>query len=134
MACHFDLAEQVDPAAVAATVRAALQRSDLEDGAGPVALAFRWSGDPSHARLGALASGICAALPHTLADALPLVLLIDGDIAMSLGRLIRNETAPGANVIAVDGVALQAFDYVDIGRRIEVTNAVPIVIKSLLFK
>jgi ethanolamine utilization protein EutA len=53
---------------------------------------------------------------------------------MSLGRLIRNETAPGANIIAIDGVALKAFDYVDIGRRIEVTNAVPIIIKSLLFR
>jgi ethanolamine utilization protein EutA len=134
VACHFNLAERVDPAAVAAAVRAALQRSDIEDGSGPVALAFPWSGDPSHARLGALASGICAALPRTLADAFPLVLLIDGDVAMSLGRLIRNETAPGTKVIAIDGVALKAFDYVDIGRRIAVTNAVPIIIKSLLFR
>ena len=65
----------------------------------------------------ALAAGICAALPRTLASALPLVLLIDGDIAMSLGRVIRHETAPGANVIAIDGVQLKQFDYVDIGRR-----------------
>jgi ethanolamine utilization protein EutA len=115
-------------------VRAALKHADITEGSAPVAVAFPWNGDPAHARLAAVASGICAALPQTLANALPLVLLIDGDIAMSLGRLIRNETAPGANVIAVDGVALQAFDYVDIGRRIEVTNAVPIVIKSLLFK
>ena len=77
---------------------------------------------------------MCAALPRTLASGLPLVLLIDGDIAMSLGRLIRIETAPGADVIAIDGVALKAFDYVDIGRRIELTNAVPIIIKSLLFR
>jgi ethanolamine utilization protein EutA (predicted chaperonin) len=62
------------------------------------------------------------------------VLRIGGDIAMSLGRLIRNEVASAAHVIAIDGVALKAFDYVDIGRRIEVTNAVPIVIKSLLFR
>ena len=65
---------------------------------------------------------------------MPLVLLIDGDIGMSLGRLIRNEIAPGANVIAIDGVQLKQFDYVDIGRVVEITNVVPIVIKSLLFK
>jgi ethanolamine utilization protein EutA len=98
-----------------------------------VALAFPWHGDPSHARLAALAAGICAALPKTIADGLPLVLLIDGDVAMSLGRIIRQEIAPSANVIAVDGVQLKQFDYVDIGRIIDVTNVVPIIIKSLLF-
>ena len=99
-----------------------------------MALAFPWSGDPSHARLAALATGLCAALPKTLAAGLPVVLLIDGDVGMSLGRIIRSEIAPGADVIAIDGVQLKQFDYVDIGRVIEVTNVVPIIIKSLLFK
>ena len=36
--------------------------------------------------------------------------------------------------VYVDGVQLKAFDYVDIGNVIEVTNVVPIIIKSLLFK
>jgi ethanolamine utilization protein EutA len=135
----FDIAAPIDAApidaeTVAAAVRTALRSADVEEGSSPIALAFPWRGDPAHARLAALAAGICAALPRTLASALPLVLLIDGDIAMSLGRLIRNETAPGANVIAIDGVQLKAFDYVDIGRRIDVTNVVPIIIKSLLFK
>jgi ethanolamine utilization protein EutA len=130
----FDLTEPIDAAAVAAAVRTALRWADIEEGSSPVALAFPWRGDPAHARLAALAAGICAALPRTLASALPLVLLIDGDIAMSLGRLISNETAPGANVIAIDGVQLKSLDYVDIGRRIDVTNVVPIIIKSLLFK
>ena len=63
-----------------------------------------------------------------------MVLLIDGDVGKSLGRVIRNEIAPGAHVIALDGVQLKQFDYVDIGRVIELTNAVPVIIKSLLFK
>jgi ethanolamine utilization protein EutA len=134
IACDFALGAQIDKAAIAATVRAALARSDIEEGSSPVALAFAWHGDPAHARLAALAAGISAALPRTLAGALPLVLLIDGDIAMSLGRVIRHEIAPGANVIAIDGVALKQFDYVDIGRLIELTNVVPVIIKSLLFK
>jgi ethanolamine utilization protein EutA len=37
-------------------------------------------------------------------------------------------------VMAIDGVQLKEFDYADIGSVIEVTNVVPIVIKSLLFK
>src|SRR5215510_12589772 len=76
-------------------------------------------------------------VPRQLEDACApdeAALLIDGDVGMSLGRIICTEIAPGAEVIAIDGVQLKQFDYVDIGRVIEVTNVVPIIIKSLLFK
>jgi ethanolamine utilization protein EutA len=134
IACSFDLADEVDAHAVTDAVRHALAQSDIAEGEATVALAFPWHGDPLHRRMHAVAEGICAALPKSLTAGLPLVLLIDGDIGMSLGRVIRHEVAPGADVIAVDGVALRQFDYVDIGRMIEVTNVVPIIIKSLLFK
>ena len=120
--------------AVAATIREGLSLADIEEGSRPVALAFPWRGDPVHARLHALAEGLCAALPHTIAGKLPVVLLIDGDVGMSLGRIVRHEVAPNANVLAIDGVQLKRFDYVDIGRVVDLTNVVPVVIKSLLFK
>jgi ethanolamine utilization protein EutA (predicted chaperonin) len=62
------------------------------------------------------------------------VLLIDGDVGMSLGRIVHHEAAPGANVIAIDGVQLTRLDYVDIGGVIETTNVVIVIIKSLLFR
>jgi ethanolamine utilization protein EutA len=134
LALSLELGDAIDAGAVTASCRAALAQADISDGSGPVAFAFAWRGDPAHARLHALAAGICAAVPTTVAAGLPLVLLVDGDVAMSLGRIIRNEIAPGANVIAIDGVQLKQFDYVDIGRLIEATNVVPVIIKSLLFK
>ncbi len=134
VACHFDLPQTIDPAAVTDAVRKGLGQSDIEDGAAPLALSFSWHGDPSHARLHAVATGIAAALPKTIAAGMPVVLLIDGDVGKSLGRVICNEAAPGAHVIALDGVQLKQFDYVDIGQMIELTNAVPVIIKSLLFK
>jgi ethanolamine utilization protein EutA len=133
LALSLDLGEQIEADAVAAACRAALAQADIQDGAGAVAFALAWRGDPAHARLHALAAGICAAVPATIAAGQPLVLLVDGDIAMSLGRIIRNEIAASANVIAIDGVQLKQFDYVDIGRVIDVTNVVPVIIKSLLF-
>jgi ethanolamine utilization protein EutA len=134
LACNFALGDDVDAAAIADAVRVALSRADFAEGESPVALSFPWHGDPSHARLYAVAAGICAALPRTLAEEMPLVLLIDGDVGKSLGRVIRHEIAPNADVIAIDGVQLKEFDYVDIGSVIELTNVVPIIIKSLLFK
>jgi ethanolamine utilization protein EutA (predicted chaperonin) len=133
LACDFALGDEIAPDAISAAVRGALSRADFAEGESPVALSFPWRGDPSHVRLHAVASGICAALPRTIAEGMPLVLLIDGDVGKSLGRVIRHEVAPRADVIAIDGVQLKAFDYVDIGSVIRVTNVVPIIIKSLLF-
>ncbi|HEY2184914.1 MAG TPA: ethanolamine ammonia-lyase reactivating factor EutA [Xanthobacteraceae bacterium] len=134
LACSFGLDGAIGADAIAAEVRAALARADFEEGESPIALAFPWRGEPSHGRLHAVAAGICEALPRTLAEPLPLVLLIDGDVGKSLGRIILHEIAPQADVIAIDGVQLKAFDYVDIGGVIALTNVVPIIIKSLLFK
>jgi ethanolamine utilization protein EutA len=134
LACNLTLADDIASNLVAADVRAALARADFAEGESPVALSFPWRGDPSHRRLHAVAAGICEALPRTLREGMPLVLLIDGDVGKSLGRVILHEIAPRADVIAIDGVQLKAFDYVDIGSVIELTNVVPIIIKSLLFK
>jgi ethanolamine utilization protein EutA len=134
LACHFALDDEVAAETIADGVRGALARADFEEGESPVALSFPWRGDPSHARLFAVAAGICTALPRTLEERMPLVLLIDGDVGKSLGRVIRHEIAPQADVIAIDGVQLKEFDYVDIGSVIALTNVVPIIIKSLLFK
>jgi ethanolamine utilization protein EutA len=134
LACPLDLAYEIKAEKVTAAVRAALVEADRTDGDGPIALAFPWHGDPSHARLAAVAQGIGAAVPKTIAAGHPLVLLIDGDVGKSLGRVIHYETAPGANVVAIDGVQLKQFDYVDIGPVIDVSNVVIVIIKSLLFR
>lgn len=131
--CQFELDGTIDPRAIEDTVHAAVARADLYDGADSLAIAFPWRSEPLHARLHALASGICAALPKALYGNPGLVLLIDGDIGMTLGRIISTEIAPGASVIAIDNVQLRQFDFVDIGTVVKPTNVVPIIIKSLLF-
>lgn len=133
LSCRFDLAGKIDREAVARAVTTARTGFDLEDGCDALAIAFSWSGEPSHRRLHAVAEGICAALPATIAGEHPLVLMVDGDIGMTLGRIIRDEIAPGCNVVAIDGIRLQAFDYVDIGEPMRPANVIPVVIKSLLF-
>ena len=60
LAPGLDLGEVVAAEAITAPCRKALAQADIEEGSGPVALAFAWRGDPAHARLFALASGICA--------------------------------------------------------------------------
>jgi ethanolamine utilization protein EutA len=133
LVCRFPMDEVIDPQAVTKLVRLALANADLEDGAAPIALSFAWDGTPDYQRLSAVAQGIAAGVPKTLASDHPLVVVIDGDIGMTLGRIITQEIAPGADVIALDGIQLKEFDYVDIGQLILPTDVVPVIIKSLLF-
>ncbi len=129
---RLDLSGEVSSEAVASAVAAAARRFDQRPD-GPAAVAFRWRGDPSYPRLRALADGIVAGLKGCLGRGKPLVVLLDRDLARSLGGLLRNELRIPEPVVCVDGVELDEFDYVDIGELIQPTRVVPLVIKSLLF-
>lgn len=121
------------PALIAREIKKALRRFDLKDGQAPVALAFRWGGDPLYARLRALADGIAQGLSRSIAKGHPLVLLFDGDIGQVIGQIFRRELEIATDLFSIDGAQLQEFDYVDIGQVVRPTNVVPLVIKSLLF-
>ncbi len=98
-----------------------------------MALAFRWRGAPSFERLSAFGRGILDALPRTLAAAKPLFIILDGDIAQTLGALFRQEWGVRSEVLVIDGVALWDFDYIDLGRVRMPSFTVPVTIKSLVF-
>ena len=123
----------IDAARVAQAIRRHFRSFDLEEGEAEVALAFRWSGPPAFARLAALAQGIVEALPITLMEAKPLFLVLDGDIAHSLGALLKEEWNVASDVLVIDGIQLLDFDYVDLGRVRMPSYTVPVTIKSLVF-
>jgi ethanolamine utilization protein EutA len=128
-----DLSGEIEPGRVADGIVAAARRMDLlESDAAEAALAFAWRGDPSHARLRALAEGVLAAREEVeLGEAL--IVLLDGDVAQSLGHLLKDELHVAGPLICLDGLELSELDYVDIGAVLEPAGVVPVVIKSLLF-
>jgi ethanolamine utilization protein EutA len=130
---RIDLAADPDAERVAAEISGAIRRFDLEEGDAPIALAFRWQGDPLYARLRALADGIRRGLPKSVAQKLPLVLMLDGDVGKTLGDILKHELGVAGDVMSIDGMQLKEFDYVDIGEVIQPAYVVPVVIKSLLF-
>ncbi|MFM1816704.1 MAG: hypothetical protein RLZ98_3399 [Pseudomonadota bacterium] len=129
----IDLAGDIDSARIAAKVRAGLVRLDAEDGSKPVAIAFKWTGEPFHSRLHALGAGLAEGLSTLLEQGQPLVIVMEGDVGRALGRLFAAELGVTNAVISIDGVQLQELDFIDIGEIIRPTNVVPLVIKSLLF-
>jgi ethanolamine utilization protein EutA len=64
---------------------------------------------------------------------MPLVLVGDGDVGGLVGLHLVEEARVNAPVVSIDGITMQAFDFVDIGALLEASGAVPVVIKSLVF-
>jgi ethanolamine utilization protein EutA len=115
-----------------ATVQA-LRRLDLLSGRQPVAVAFHWDGSATFFRLQAFCGGIIEGLKEILAKGHPLVLVNDGDIGGIIGLHFQEECGISNPVISIDGIALNDFDYIDVGALIPSSGSVPVVIKSLIF-
>jgi ethanolamine utilization protein EutA len=126
--------EPLDPSAVAAAIRAHLSAFEVADTTGDVALALRWQGQPEYSRLRAFAEGIRDGLGGRIAAGLPIYIMLDGDVAMSLGRILATELGLGNDILVIDGVQLRDFDYIDLGRIRLPSRTVPVTIKSLVFK
>ena len=126
--------QEIDPLQLAAAIRRHFAAFDLVEGEQDVALAFRWQGEPSYERLAAFARGIVDAQPAAVARGRALYIVLDGDIAQTLGALIREEMGLASQVLILDGVTLWDFDYIDLGRIRMPSYTVPVTIKSLVFK
>ncbi len=130
---ELSLAGDIDPARVTQAIRRHFEAFDLKEGEAEVALAFRWQGAPAYRRLAALARGVVEALPMTILEAKPVFLVLDGDVAHSLGALLKEEWGIASEVLVIDGISLWDFDYVDLGRVRMPSYTVPVTIKSLVF-
>ena len=111
----------------------ALRRLDLLHGRQPVAVAFHWEGSATFFRLQAFCGGVIEGLKDILAKGHPLVLVNDGDIGGIVGLHFQEELRIENPIISIDGIALNDFDYIDIGTLIPTSGSVPVVIKSLIF-
>ena len=129
----YDCGAAIDPGQMAQAIRRHFKAFDLVEGETEVALAFRWSGPPSYQRIAAFAQGIVQAMASTLAQKLPLYVILDGDLAHTLGKLLREEMGIASEILVIDGIVLWDFDYIDLGRIRMPSQTVPVTVKSLVF-
>jgi ethanolamine utilization protein EutA len=125
--------ESIDADKLAKAIRAHFTAFDLIEGEGEVALALRWLGAPSYERILAFAEGIRHGLATTIERRKPLYIMLDGDVAQTLGAILREELLIESEILAIDGLVLRDFDYIDLGRIRMPSFTVPVTIKSLLF-
>jgi ethanolamine utilization protein EutA len=131
---EFEQSEAITSADITNAVQKALQRFDITDSDRAVALAIRWELGPSYPLIRMLAEGLVVAMKEHVDQGQPMVLVFDADIAKLMGNIIERELIPGAGIISIDGIDLKDFDFIDIGQELPDAKAVPVVIKSLIFR
>jgi ethanolamine utilization protein EutA len=128
----FACDEAIDAERLASAIRSHMTAFDV-DSEREIALALRWTGMPSYPRLAAFAQGIKKGLADRVARKSPLYIMLDGDVAQTLGHILRDELQIESELLVIDGVVLWDFDYIDLGRIRMPSYTVPVTIKSLVF-
>jgi ethanolamine utilization protein EutA len=62
-----------------------------------------------------------------------LFIVLDVDVAKSLGSILKEELKIDRSVIVVDGIEVGDLDYLDIGKPLGATEVIPVTVKSLIF-
>jgi len=83
--------------------------------------------------LSAFGQALRAGLQKTIEREKPVYLILEGDVAQTLGAILKEDWGLRSEVLVIDGVALRDFDYIDLGRIRVPSNTVPVTIKSLVF-
>ncbi len=130
----FDFTENFDVDRLAGAIRRHMEMFDLDGTDADIVLAFHWEGSPEFRRIEALAEGIRRAAAERITRGKPLYVILDADIAMNLGAILREDSGIDNEVLVIDGLALWDFDYVDLGRMRLPSRTVPVTIKSLVFR
>ncbi|HEY7554601.1 MAG TPA: ethanolamine ammonia-lyase reactivating factor EutA [Candidatus Binatia bacterium] len=131
---NVDLGHDIDANGVAQSISSHFKAFDLTEGQSDVALVFRWSGPPAAVRIAAFCRGLMQGLPGTLRSGRPLYLVFDSDLAALVGTILKNDFELKNDVLAIDGITLHDFDFIDLGKVLEPSGTIPVTIKSLIFQ
>ncbi len=86
---------------------------------------------PGYRQVCALA-GALAQASAVLPEAAPLLVLTEQDYAKALGQALRRRVG-GRPVICIDSIRVEEGDYLDLGRPLMGGQALPVVVKTLIF-
>ena len=129
---QYELGETIVAAEVGEEIRRHVGRFGLAP-TDDLALALHWGGPPEYHRVRALAEAVATGLSDRLLAGAAVYLVLDGDIARTLGLILSEELGVSNDLVVLDGVVLRDFDYVDLGRVRQPSGTVPVTIKSLVF-
>jgi ethanolamine utilization protein EutA len=110
-----------------------LDKHDLEQPSQETALAVSIAGYPDYPYMRKVAEAIAEKMNRPGADSAPLHLILDHDVAKSLGGILKNELNVQQEIVGVDGIDVGDLDFVDIGNAMGTSGVIPVTVKSLIF-
>ena len=96
-------------------------------------LALPGKKDPSYPEIRALASYLAEELDRALPAGAPVLIVLEQDMAKALGILLEKALQGRRLLACIDGIRVDANDYVDMGKPLFGGLVVPVVVKTLLF-
>ena len=126
-------AERTDAEHLDKAVLRALGKFDLDSYSDGMALGITLDDNLNYPYLRRVAESIASVLSTADESVRTLFLVIDKDVAKTLGSILKEELAVSQEIIALDGIDLGDLDYIDIGRPMGKTEVLPVTVKSLIF-
>lgn len=124
--------DDVSSCAIQQSTTNAITDADLAE-ASPVALAITWPYGPAYDGIHTLCVGLAAAIRGQKVKRTAYVVVLDDDIAMTVGGHLRQHLGDTAELICLDGIELDALDYVDVSQEDPIAKVVTVTVKSLVF-
>lgn len=97
-------------------------------------LSLRGLKNPCYTKIKSMAQCISDAFAETSKGDAPIMIVVNTDIAKALGQAIDIYLEGKRSVICIDSINVSQGDYVDMGKPILNGVAIPIVVKTLIFK
>ena len=121
------------PQILAEAVKRKLEWFKLEGDLQRVAIAIEGKDNPSFKEIEGYATGLVEGMKELIDRELPLILIVEKDMAKVLGQTMYNKLDFKKDVICLDSVKLDNGDYIDIGNPVAEGTVLPVVVKTLVF-
>jgi ethanolamine utilization protein EutA len=126
--------EELSGSAIAEAIKRKLEWFSYEGELQTPAIAFAGSRGLSFVHIEELADGIIEGSQGIFQHKLPLILVIETDLAKVMGQTIRAKLGRDKPIICIDSIHADNGDYIDIGSPVANGRVVPVVIKTLVFQ